>query len=110
MSIAGTNGCPTRVSHLNKSRLISSLKTGWQEWRGSNLRPRVLETGALQMELHSCRGPASPPIRAVSSIGCGPMARGEADRAFAKPPVQPGRSAPDLPPSQQEQKGETMTP
>jgi hypothetical protein len=25
----------------------------WQEWQGSNLRPPVLETGALPIELHS---------------------------------------------------------
>ena len=24
----------------------------WQEWQGSNLRPPVLETGALPIELH----------------------------------------------------------
>src|SRR6478735_9591129 len=29
----------------------------WQEWQGSNLRPPVLETGALPIELHSCREP-----------------------------------------------------
>jgi hypothetical protein len=48
---------------------------GWQEWQGSNLRPPVLETGALPIELHSYREPASPPIRAVSSIGGAPIAR-----------------------------------
>src|ERR1700675_4349741 len=26
---------------------------GWQEWRGSNPQPPVLETGALPVELHS---------------------------------------------------------
>ena len=26
----------------------------WQEWRGSNPQPPVLETGALPVELHSC--------------------------------------------------------
>ena len=31
----------------------------WQEWQGSNLRPPVLETGALPIELHSCGEPAS---------------------------------------------------
>jgi hypothetical protein len=35
----------------------------WQEWQGSNLRPPVLETGALPIELHSCGVPASPPER-----------------------------------------------
>ena len=29
----------------------------WQGWQGSNLRPPVLETGALPIELHSYRGP-----------------------------------------------------
>src|ERR1700675_4348849 len=47
----------------------------WQEWQGSNLRPPVLETGALPIELHSCEDLASPPIRAVSSIGDAPIAR-----------------------------------
>ena len=47
----------------------------WQEWQGSNLRPPVLETGALPIELHSYREPASPPIRAVSSIGNALIAR-----------------------------------
>src|SRR6201991_4848760 len=47
----------------------------WQEWQGSNLRPPVLETGALPIELHSYGGPASPPIRAVLSIGRGRKAR-----------------------------------
>src|SRR3546814_20449635 len=27
----------------------------WQEWRGSNPQPPVLETGALPVELHSCQ-------------------------------------------------------
>src|SRR6266851_9826404 len=30
----------------------------WQEWQGSNLRPPVLETGALPIELHSYGMPA----------------------------------------------------
>src|SRR6266704_6589992 len=55
---------------LNKSITYKS----WQEWQGSNLRPPVLETGALPIELHSYREPASPPIRAVSSIGDAPIA------------------------------------
>src|SRR4051795_11111903 len=29
-------------------------RLSWQEWQGSNLRPPVLETGALPIELHSC--------------------------------------------------------
>ena len=32
----------------------------WQEWQGSNLRPPVLETGALPIELHSCTDRPSP--------------------------------------------------
>lgn len=28
-------------------------RISWQEWQGSNLRPPVLETGALPIELHS---------------------------------------------------------
>src|SRR6185295_14955240 len=32
---------------------LSWLELGWQEWQGSNLRPPVLETGALPIELHS---------------------------------------------------------
>ena len=47
----------------------------WQEWQGSNLRPPVLETGALPIELHSCRTEARTTIRAVSSIGHAPFAR-----------------------------------
>ena len=48
---------------------------GWQEWQGSNLRPPVLETGALPIELHSCGKATVLPFRAVSSIGHGWMAR-----------------------------------
>jgi hypothetical protein len=33
-----------------------SIWPSWQEWQGSNLRPPVLETGALPIELHSYRG------------------------------------------------------
>src|SRR5215468_2886549 len=47
---------------------------GWQEWQGSNLRPPVLETGALPIELHSY-GPASPLVRPLSSTGGGRFAR-----------------------------------
>src|ERR1700722_577352 len=55
--------------HERKRQLV------WQEWQGSNLRPPVLETGALPIELHSCMDQPSPPIRAVSSIGTAPIAR-----------------------------------
>src|SRR6186713_3071392 len=68
-----------------------SLKR-WQEWQGSNLRPPVLETGALPIELHSCREPAHAPVRAVSSIGHTPNAR--AKRALR--PIQSAPSAPEL--------------
>jgi hypothetical protein len=59
----------------------------WQEWQGSNLQPPVLETGALPIELHSYRGPASPPIRAVSSIGRARKAR--VKRIVRPPGCQP---------------------
>src|SRR3954452_19315936 len=65
-------GCRWRLcnaqSAKGQGRTGLSFKS-WQEWQGSNLRPPVLETGALPIELHSYGGPASPPIRAVSSIG-----------------------------------------
>src|SRR6202011_5866011 len=63
----------------------------WQEWQGSNLRPPVLETGALPIELHSCADQMSPPIRAVSSIGHAPIARANP----VNRPVQGNASAPD---------------
>ena len=39
---------PRLPTAINVKSLIS-----WQEWQGSNLRPPVLETGALPIELHS---------------------------------------------------------
>lgn len=36
-----------------KSAKIKHFWRCWQEWQGSNLRPPVLETGALPIELHS---------------------------------------------------------
>ena len=33
--------------------LTNGLVIEWQEWRGSNPQPPVLETGALPIELHS---------------------------------------------------------
>src|SRR5712671_2410035 len=62
---------PPKAPEVDRSKSRAS----WQEWQGSNLRPPVLETGALPIELHSYREPASPPIRAVSSIGDAPIAR-----------------------------------
>ena len=38
---------------VSKRQKINNLESGWQEWQGSNLRPPVLETGALPIELHS---------------------------------------------------------
>jgi hypothetical protein len=73
--IARTDPRLTRLAHRKKFTLRISLLESWQEWQGSNLRPPVLETGALPIELHSYRDPASPPIRAVSSIGDAPIAR-----------------------------------
>ena len=32
---------------------IDLIAASWQEWRGSNPQPPVLETGALPIELHS---------------------------------------------------------
>src|SRR5215472_9843169 len=40
--------------------------SGWQEWRGSNPQPPVLETGALPVELHSYQrlvGEGHSPLR-----------------------------------------------
>ena len=36
-----------------RSRRLRRTCEGWQEWRGSNPQPPVLETGALPVELHS---------------------------------------------------------
>src|ERR1700751_3179680 len=66
-------------------------RLNWQEWRGSNSQPPVLETGALPIELHSYGTIASPPTRAVSSIGTRPMAR-----AKRLTPVQAKSSRPNL--------------
>src|SRR6202047_1090238 len=65
-----------RLRHGSGAGILEYFQyLSWQEWQGSNLRPPVLETGALPIELHSYGGPASPPIRAVSSIGNAPIAR-----------------------------------
>ncbi len=64
-------------------RFLRSLRAGerqncrisWQEWRGSNPQPPVLETGALPVELHSC----SPRARRGTRLQCrnrAPGARG----------------------------------
>ena len=41
-----------RSPHQSISNIGPSL-AAWQEWRGSNPQPPVLETGALPVELHS---------------------------------------------------------
>src|SRR4029077_2156878 len=71
--------------------LVKYLKS-WQEWQGSNLRPPGLETGALPIELHSCREPAHAPVRAVSSIGHAPIARAK----LLCGPIQSRASGPDF--------------
>ncbi len=44
---------------------------GWQEWRGSNPQPPVLETGALPIELHSYAPDTSlPSWNFLSSPAC----------------------------------------
>ena len=69
------------------SAILAKYFISWQEWQGSNLRPPVLETGALPIELHSYRGSdiAADPRR--SSIGNAPIARAKRstgpDRAAA---------------------------
>jgi hypothetical protein len=65
--------CVRRTKENKESEQHQYLS--WQEWQGSNLRPPVLETGALPIELHSCEDLASPLTRAVSSIGRRRMAR-----------------------------------
>ncbi|MEA2951454.1 MAG: hypothetical protein QOJ96_974 [Alphaproteobacteria bacterium] len=52
----------------------------WQEWQGSNLRPPVLETGALPIELHSYRdlNVAADPGRFKHRAGL--KSKGEAPR------------------------------
>src|SRR5215831_402324 len=45
------------VSTIAAIRFSAKCLKRWQEWQGSNLRPPVLETGALPIELHSCREP-----------------------------------------------------
>ena len=51
----------------NKGERVKCLRVFylWQEWQGSNLRPPVLETGALPIELHSCATAAMPLVGAV---------------------------------------------
>ena len=44
----------------------SSIK--WQEWRGSNPQPPVLETGALPIELHSYRSGQKLSCQTISSF------------------------------------------
>lgn len=46
-------------SRLMTEYWIKIEQFSWQEWQGSNLRPPVLETGALPIELHSYVGVAA---------------------------------------------------
>ena len=48
------------ATERNEKYLITGCFS-WQEWQGSNLRPPVLETGALPIELHSY-GTRSPSL------------------------------------------------
>ena len=70
--------------------LIIVVGSGWQEWQGSNLRPPVLETGALPIELHSFT--ASPRVRVAFKHRERPDCKGEAQasRLFT-PRLQPDR-------------------
>ena len=92
------NGLAGRDFGWSKSML------SWQEWQGSNLRPPVLETGALPIELHSSGNRRKPAIRAVSSIGHARIARVKRANALFKPQLLRQTS---LKP-QQQHSGETM--
>src|SRR3979411_214157 len=90
-AVESRRGCRNGIGQIQG---LSWQGLGWQEWQGSNLRPPVLETGALPIELHSYRGSASPPIRAGSSIGDAPFARAKriatsdrATRPASRPPL-----------------------
>ena len=70
-----------------RSRSHGSASGNWQEWQGSNLRPPVLETGALPTELHSCEEPsvAADPRRFKHRPW--PDCKGEAVNALFNPNV-----------------------
>ena len=44
---------PLPVMLTRRGFFMTNLTKVWQEWRGSNPQPPVLETGALPIELHS---------------------------------------------------------
>ena len=72
----------------------------WQEWQDSNLQPPVLETGALPIELHSCREPGvAAGSRRFKHSPC-PNCKGEA----VKPPCSFNSFCVTLAPKQQEQR------
>ena len=48
-----TVGLRVARQEINELRFFLTICFSWQEWQGSNLRPPVLETGALPIELHS---------------------------------------------------------
>src|SRR5689334_9177498 len=52
---------PGRFRRLRDLSGRQKPEKGWQEWRGSNPRPSVLETDALPAELHSCSRTAPLP-------------------------------------------------
>src|ERR1700704_6113789 len=94
---------------MARNRIDQNQALSWQEWQGSNLRPPVLETGALPIELHSCREPARAPLRAVSSIGHALIAR--AKRLLPHQQLYPSHrfcAKLRVCHKQQEQTGETM--
>ena len=44
---------PPPIYEIGEGLKMTNLSKVWQEWRGSNPQPPVLETGALPIELHS---------------------------------------------------------
>src|SRR5205823_13579663 len=67
--------------HGTSWRYAAPARRAWQEWRGSNPQPPVLETGALPVELHSfndmnARRAAAPKRRGARAGG---YSRSQAD-------------------------------
>ena len=95
--------CAGAMPPVDGAAIASKLSEGnqpvsWQEWQGSNLQPPVLETGALPIELHSCKTcVAADPGRFKHRAGL--KSKGEADssqgiRPFAGRPDSPVRRCP----------------
>jgi hypothetical protein len=74
------------------SVILAKYLIYWQEWQGSNLRPPVLETGALPIELHSCREPGVAADSGAFQAQGMPGLQGR----NGKRPVQARASAPDF--------------